>query len=222
MKKNILLGLVLITLCIFATGCGKKEENKKDWKVDIASKEITMDEKLLKVFNDATKDSSKKYEAIALLGTQVVAGTNYMFLAVEDNTSYKILVIYKNLEGKSSLVSTSDFDFTKYVNENFQLEATEEVGGWNVEVPEKAMTIPEKVQEAFDKASEKLVGATYLPIAVLGHLDEDGTKYAVLCFGTLATANADTGVFVVTLYDQSENTKEINSIAYVKLADFNK
>ena len=148
---------------------------------------------------------------------------NQAFLFYKKKRLGKILSQWINLLRK---VQEKELDLLDYERERrFEIA----ISKWNTQLMRKEQQRAnvlriqiEKVQAVFEKATEKFVGATYLPIAVLGHLDEDGTKYAVLCFGTLATANADTGVFVVTLYDQSENTKEIKSAAYVNLADFNK
>jgi hypothetical protein len=222
--KKIFIGIICL-LCI--CGCGKKNITKKDWHTDLTNTEAYMSTEVMDIFNRATTDSTKSYKAIALLGTQVVAGTNYMFLTIEDNSSYKIIIIYNDLENNSTITSVKDFDYTKYVFENIDYNSEELAGGWSV-YQEPVLTdvhypiFDEKVINAFDKAIQKLVGVTYIPITSLGHLDEDGTKYALLCYGSLATPNYDSGIFLVTLYDQNENTKEIVSSAYIDLADFNK
>ena len=59
--------------------------------------------------------SDVDYEAVALLGTQVVAGTNYCFLCKEINTvsgeadGYCLIYVYEDLEGNSGLLGTEDF-----------------------------------------------------------------------------------------------------------------
>ena len=223
MKKNIILATVLVALCIFVVGCGKKEEKKEEkiveWVSDITQNSMTMSDKELKIFKAATKDSGKNYEPIAILGTQVVAGTNYMFLVTEDSTSYKVLVIYNTLKNKSSIIATADFDYSKYLGKNTQFEASEETGGWTVTAPAKPVQLDEKVQAAFDSAMEEYVGATYYPIAQVAHTKDDKPQYAILCYGKLATATADTGIYLVTL-DSANN--EFKSITYIDIADFNK
>ena len=55
------------------------------------------------------------YEAVALLGTQVVSGTNYCFLCREiDSVSgeaagYCLMYIYEDIQGNSEIVGTQDF-----------------------------------------------------------------------------------------------------------------
>ena len=57
------------------------------------------------------------YVPVALLGTQVVAGTNYAFLCqgtvVVPNAvpAWKIVFLYQDLEGSVSIINIADFDF---------------------------------------------------------------------------------------------------------------
>ena len=57
------------------------------------------------------------YVPVALLGTQVVAGTNYAFLCqgtvvVPDAVpAWKIVFLYQDLEGSVSILNIADFDF---------------------------------------------------------------------------------------------------------------
>ena len=221
MKK---VSLLIIILCLFITGCGKKEVVVKNWQTTITTKESLMSEEIKSIFNRAT--SGKPYKALALLATQVVAGSNYMYLALEDNASYKIIAIHNNLSNEASIMTVSDFDYTKYTFENFEYQNQTLSGGWNVYTSPmlsstKNNVLDGDVLRVFESATKNLVGAVYLPIANLGYLDEDGTKYAILCYGELATANNDEGIFLVTLYNTG-NTNEIISSAYVNLGDFNK
>ena len=48
------------------------------------------------------------YEPIALLGTQIVAGTNYMMLC-RSNESYTILTVYADLQGGAEVTDVYDF-----------------------------------------------------------------------------------------------------------------
>ena len=55
------------------------------------------------------------YEAKALLGTQVVSGTNYMLfckitpVVADPQPHYSIVTVYEDLEGKASITETHDF-----------------------------------------------------------------------------------------------------------------
>ena len=216
MKK--VLTLLLITLLIL-TGCNNKEETKVgSWKDDMNSKQLTINNDALKAYKEATKDyKDKELEAVALLGEQVVAGTNYMFLCKSD--TYKIVIIYKNLEGKSTLISVNNFDYTKYVNQDISYKNENIVGGWQVTTPKEGTKLQSDIQKSFDNAIKKIQGISYIPIANLGTQIVAGTNYAILCYGTV---NNNSGIYLLTLYKDLNNTDDIVSSAYIDLADFNK
>ena len=216
MKKII---LIILIGCLFLTGCNKKgEEMVGSWEDNLNSKQSYINEDALKSYKQATKDyKDKNLEVVALLAEQVVAGTNYMFLCKSDN--YKIVIIYKNLDGKSTITSVNDFDYTQYVNEEITNKNEILVGGWNTEVPKEGIKLENKVQKAFEKATERIKDITYIPIANLGTQLVAGTNYAILCYGT---SNGSNGIYLLTLYKDLNNTDEIVSSAYIDLAEFNK
>ena len=59
---------------------------------------------------------------MALLGTQVVAGTNYAFLChsslvtAEPVESIQVVIVYEDLEGNATISSISNVDVSQYVN----------------------------------------------------------------------------------------------------------
>ena len=222
MKKTIFIKVLMIILCLVLVGCEKKEDEEKtvdnSWEFKASGAESMFDENLEKAFEDYT---SEKLKPIAILGKQIVAGTNYMFLCEAEKT-YKVAVVYKDLEGKAQVTQVNKFDVKKYVNEDFGLEAEMLSGGWSTEVPGKPIMLEEKIQEAFDKATERLMGVSYYPIAVLAEQEKSGTNYAVMCYGRLSDQNATTGVFVLTLYIDKTDKPEVVSIAAVDLKDYNK
>ena len=165
-----------------------------------------------KTFKDA---NNSNLDYVALLAKQVVAGTNYMFLC-NDDTSYKIVVVYNNLDGVSQITSINDFDPTKYVNKNYELDNEELSGGWYVEIPKEKNTIPVEIQNYFDKATETLTGAAYYPIAVVATQNK---SYAVLCYGEGSYTGSNTGIFMITL--DAKNNPKIVSISAIDLSEYN-
>ena len=237
MKKNLLIFSFVITIALFITGCGKGEKEKEEkenkvgvWKTVLTDKQVGLDEETLKLFESAKeKYVGPKLEPVAVLGKQVVAGTNYMFLAkgtpVAENseTSYKVVIIYKDLQGKIEITKVSDFDFTKYTNKNIESDYQQLAGGWYTEAPGKLnMLEDEDVQAAFDKAIEALTGMTFNPIAVVGKQVVSGTNYAILCYGKASTNGTVEGIYLLTLYKDLNGNQEIKYNAYIDLADFNK
>ena len=215
MKKKCLV-VVLVVICLFMVACKNKEEKSNDWVLSVASENDFIDEDV----KEAIKDYNKELKPLVLLGEQVVAGTNYMYLC-NDSNSFKVAVVYKDLEGKTQVTKVTDFDVTKYANENISMNAETLAGGWTTNMPGKPMTIDETVQEAFDEAKAKVIGVTYYPAKILATREKDGTSYAILCYGVMSDANSTTGVYVLTLY-VTGNTKEIVSIANIDLKDYNK
>ena len=237
MKKKILLFTVLLAVCVVIAGCGKeKEEDVEDnpvdggWEIVLTDKQVGLEEADIKLFNDAKEGYvGMDLEPIALLGTQVVAGTNYMFLAkgtpVVQNpeSSYKVVVIYKDLQGNTSISKVNDFDYTKYVSKDIESNATELVGGWTTEAPGKLNVLDdENAEAAWEKATETLTGMSFNPIAIVGKQVVAGTNYAVLSYAKGSYEGSKEEIYLVTLYDGVDGTKELSSIAYVDLADFNK
>ena len=82
------------------------------WEV---KEDTAVTEEAQKVFDSAMPDHDRvKYDAVALLGTQVVAGTNYCFLirTVMDEPdaqpSYQIVYIYQDLDGNVQVLEVKD------------------------------------------------------------------------------------------------------------------
>ena len=69
----------------------------------------------LKAFEKATKDlEGYAYEVIAVLGSQVVSGMNYMYLckgevvSPEASPEYFLVTVYEDLEGKAEITETEE------------------------------------------------------------------------------------------------------------------
>jgi hypothetical protein len=184
------------------------------------------EEDVQNAFYIASKET-KEYALtpVALLGQQVVAGTNYMFLcqAEKDGVKdFKAVIVYVNLEGKPLITNVVDFDVTKYMNKDISLNAETLSGGWQTSIPGKPFVIDEKVQAYYDEAIQKVIGVSYFPIKVLAHQEKDGDTYVILSYGRMADQNATEGVYVLTLFVDENDKPEIKSIAAVDLKEFNK
>ncbi len=88
----------------------KKYENDGGWQ---ASKKYTVTKAQKKIFKKATKQlTGIKYTPIAYLGSQVVAGTNHLYLCkfkavLEDvETGYSLVYIYQDIEGNAKITKT--------------------------------------------------------------------------------------------------------------------
>ena len=134
-------------------------------------------------------------------------------------TSLKIVVVYNDLNNKSSITSVKDFDYTKYVNKDIPTNTEQLSGGWTVYQDTKSAALSDEVKEAFTKATS-VVGVQYTPIAYLGNQVVSGTNYAVLSLAKTVTAESIYSINVLTIYADLNGDVKLTSVAYVDLADF--
>lgn len=141
----------------------------------------------MSAFEKATEDlDGYRYDVVAVLGSQIVAGTNYLYLCraemvVPDaKPEYVILKVYEDLEGNAEITGNLRL-----------LEGQED---WEYNDANPYMDENEEVKAAFDKALEGLTGAEYKPIAYIGHKDN---SYAVLTKITIVSVEPMTSLSVV-------------------------
>lgn len=126
------------------------------------------------------------YNVMAVLGSQIVAGTNYSYLcraemAVPDaKPEYVIVNVYENLEGNAEITGSLSL-----------LEGKE---GWEYNDINPFMEENKEVKAAFDKALDGLTGAEYKPIAYIGYKDN---SYAVLTKITITSVEPLTSLSMV-------------------------
>ena len=216
MKK--IIGLVFIfAIGVMLVGCGNKEK-VNDWVIDLTNNKQELSTEVRQIFENARSEYGHNLEYVALLSKQVVAGTNYMFLCKGDN-SYKIVIVYHDLENKSKITEVNDFNPIEYVNKNIEAQNEQLSGGWYVEIPENKMSLSNDVQKYFDASVETLTGAAYYPIAVLAHQDN---SYAILCYGEGSYQGSVAGIYLITLNAEKTDKPEIASIANIDLKNYNK
>ena len=234
MKKVGVLSVcaLLIAMLLIMTGC-ESDTNQVysvgGWETMLTEKQAYMDENTLSVFEKANNSyTSMKLDAVGLLGKQVVAGMNYMYLAKgypagePNKATYKTVIVYNDLAGNATVTHVNDFDYTQYVNKNIDKDSNTLLGGWFVEEPEHATLLDESIQTAFNNATSTLTGMSFTPIAVLGKQIVSGTNYAIICYGGPSYENSEKSIYVLTLYQDLTGHSEIVSEAYVNLADYNK
>lgn len=154
-------------------------------------------------FDKATESlEGYKYTVIAVLGSQIVAGTNYSYLcraemAVPDaKPEYVIVNVYEDLDGNAEITGSLSL-----------LEGKE---GWEYNDINPFMEENEEVKAAFDKALDGLTGAEYEPIAYIGYKDN---SYAILTkititsvepltsLSTVYITKTDSGAMIDDIYD---------------------
>lgn len=85
------------------------------------------------------------------------------------------------------------------------------VGGWQ-NVPHEPEELPEDAQAAFDKALEGLVGAAYVPVALLSTQLVAGMNYCILCQVTPVVPDAAPNWALVYIYADLQGNAEIMNV----------
>ena len=247
MKKLITILIVgALGSALLLAGCGKNTEQPAGsdssakepeslaggtllggWTVTVdMTSQLTDDEKA--VFDQAIDGLvGAEYEPIAIIATQLVAGTNYAYLCMttpvvpDAKPHWTIAVVYKDLQGNASLTNVADLELTDVKI----LEQTEDgmaVGAWKITEPSgKPVMLPsEEAQTAFEKATENYVGVGFKPIALLGTQLVSGTNYKVLCWGTLSSGDAATRLYVVDVYADLQGNAEITNVGQLDLLTY--
>lgn len=165
------------------------------------------------------------YTPVAVLGTQVVAGTNYAYLCLgapdepEDLAKWYIVTLYKDLSGNVTTLSIRDIDLTDIQTMNSVYNPSF-VGSWSTSEPDQPGVLPDDAQAAFDKATKEYVGVGYSPIALLGTQVVAGLNYKFLCFGTLVTKDPVTSVYVLDIYQDPQGECTITDAQLFDLTSY--
>lgn len=157
----------------------EKAENNSDslvgaYNTNLVSFSIKDNPDAMNAFEAAFPDGYNytHYEPIALLGTQVVSGTNYLYLCkstwtdYQENVSFVLLQIYQDLSGKSEVMGSAIL---------FPTEESEEDGedySYNT-----GSYLPENIpaiQNAFKEAVPDDENAYYIPLAYIGKHTQEG------------------------------------------------
>lgn len=174
--------------------------------------EVNKDAK--KAFEKATDGlAGYDYEPIAVLGRQVVAGTNYSILCrgtviVPDaEPVYEIITVYEDLDGNADITGDKEI-FSG--NSDAQ-------GGYAVNDGDVSFEKNEDVKTAFDKAVETLDGADYEPVAYLGSQTVSGSNYVALMRVTPVVPDAEPEFDLVTVYEDLDGKEEITDTETVSI-----
>ena len=83
---------------------------------------------------------------------------------------------------------------------------TATVGGWT---KPDSMEVTDEIKDLVAKATEKLLGATYTPVAFLGSQLVSGTNYSILCEVTAVAPGAEPSYVIVHVYADLNGNAEI-------------
>ena len=113
-----------------------------------ATEDITVTEEAQQAFDAAVETEEEaltglELEAVALLGTQVVSGTNYCILCrgrsagkeLRQDPFYAVLYIYQDLEGNAKILDADDLDMG-IDEDRDDREETDELGWEDIDDPD--------------------------------------------------------------------------------------
>ena len=165
------------------------------------------------------------YTPVAVLATQLVAGTNYAFLCtgttVIPNATPKwyVITVYKDLKGETAVISIEEIELDNIETlDNADTDA--KVGAWQITEPEEPAELPENAQAAFENAAAGWVGVSFSPIALLGTQIVAGTNYKILCCGTMVTKDPITSLYVIDVYEDLEGEAQITGAELFDLTKY--
>ena len=147
------------------------------------------------------------YKPIALLGTQVVSGTNYLYLCkstwtdYQENVSFVLLQIYQDLSGKSQVMGSAILFPTEESREDGE-DYSDNTGSY---LPEN---IP-AIQNAFKEAVPDNENVSYIPLAYIGKHTQEGKPEEDVIF----TAKDPRGTDAKISYELFYITKDKNGKA---------
>lgn len=227
MKK--VLAIVLVLVMVFAvSACGKSStpsttSTESSQKAPLTSKapetppqivggyefsgDPTMTEDATAALNKALELlTGANYEPIALLGTQVVSGTNYMILCVitpvipDAQGYYALVTVYKTLQGECVITRIDD---------SIALAAGDAIpGGWYREMAPAS----DEDKELVAKATKDLLGAEYEAIYHLQDQVVAGKNHMILCRMTPVTQNPQSSAVILSIYQDLQNNVTLNEI----------
>lgn len=240
LKKLSVVLLAFVLLFVMAT-CGSSDQTSENtsgtetsepvaggWEL-FDNKANVLPEDVQASFDKASETfTGSELKPVAYVASQVVAGTNYMILCEaattteQPKTSYQMVIVYADLEGKAEITQMKEFDLTAYVEgDSTEISAEKLAGGWEPAEDRSSVVIPQEAKDVFDKAAGNLDGNELEPMALLGTQVVAGTNYAFLCFSTLQTEETINGIQVVTVYEDLDGNAEITNICTVDPADYN-
>ena len=240
LKKLSVVLLAFVLLFVMAT-CGSSDQTSENTSGTETSEPVTggwelfdnktnvLPEDVQASFDKASETfTGSELKPVAYVASQVVAGTNYMILCEaattteQPKTSYQMVIVYADLEGKAEITQMKEFDLTAYVEgDSTEISAEKLAGGWEPAEDRSSVVIPQEAKDVFDKAAGNLDGNELEPMALLGTQVVAGTNYAFLCFSTLQTEETINGIQVVTVYEDLDGNAEITNICTVDPADYN-
>ena len=180
-----------------------------------------------KVFEAATGTlTGVTYTPIAVLATQVVAGTNYAFLAkaktlVPGSEAYWTVVkVYKDLAGSCTMTGVKTIDPVNVATAGLSTYETL-AGGWSVpDAVSNAVTVPEDAYAAFSKANAYYTSIGFWPAALLARQVVSGTNYRFICLGATMEGSDQRAIWVIDVSEDLEGSARISEAVFLDILTY--
>ena len=180
------------------------------------NKTAMMNEKDSARIEKVIKDNGGNFQPIDLIATQVVSGTNYMYLVYGTGPNgvvpgYYFVTVYEDTKGNDTIVGNTAVDVTAInTAEPLGKGAT---GAWAVRGSGKPGMLPDQnAQASFDAINKGDV--MYNPVALLATQVVSGTNYKALCKGN------DQNLYVVTWYKDLQGNASFTSAECVDIGAY--
>ena len=171
---------------------------------------LTMEDdriKSVEASSDNTEADERGKEALSLIAEAIVEKNTFAVDAISGATCTSNAVIAGAIEAWMQII-TERMSQEEWM-ETTNAEAT--TGGWE-NIPHDAGELPADAQAAFDKAVDGLVGAEYVPVALMSTQVVAGTNYCILCQITPVVPNATPTWALVYIHADLDGNAEITNV----------
>ena len=224
--KKILIVLLAVSMMLTAVAC--KAEEKTEATVEEPAEtgavvggwtpaaDYTVTEERKAIFDKGMATLlGVDYVPLAYLGSQLVAGTNHVFLvkgtAVTPTrpVSYALVYLYQDLQGNVKLMNVADLPFVPQGDGTVTPPEEGPMGAWYY-TDDPAVT--DEMKTRLTKALAGMVGASYVPVANLGEQVVAGLNRCLLCQVTPVVPNAQPHFALVYVYEKLDGGAELTQV----------
>ena len=236
MKKMmivLLAGLLMLTAVACKANEAPKEAVKNEEPQETAQEEIMANEPLAggwtpaEDFGDITAERRAifdkgmaallgvDYVPVAYLGSQVVAGTNHVFLVKgtmvvpAQPVSYALAYFYEDLQGNVKLMNVADLPIVPQADGTLALPEEGLMGGWAY-VEDPAFTDEEEAK--LEAALQNQVGASYAIVACVAEQVVAGLNRCLLVQVTPVVPNARPHYALAYVYTDLEGNSSLTQV----------
>ena len=205
---------ILSLLCAIMLLLGAVAEERATVTVEGVAEHVTVtltmeDDRIKSVeaSSDNTEADERGKEALSLIAKAMVEKNTFAVDAISGATCTSNAVIAGAIEAWMQIM-------TERMSQEEWMETTNAeamTGGWE-NIPHETVELPADAQAAFDKAVEGLVGAEYVPVALMSTQVVAGTNYCILCQITPVVPNATPTWALVYIYADLDGNARMTNV----------